>query len=97
MNKDETGIITTFDTREEADEWMIEMERQFPKYMKIRGVHIVENERLTNAELLSIAKDLLEEAAENIENCYGKEIPLTEKIRAFIGKIETGEGGRYLD
>lgn len=32
----------------------------------------------------AIMKNLLEEAAEEIENCYGRETELTEKIRRYI-------------
>lgn len=51
------------------------------------------NEILTGVELANIAclqiryrkaKELLEDAAEEIENCYGRETELSERIRSAI-------------
>lgn len=45
-----------------------------------------QNEQLKNkaSEEVMAYTELLEEAAEEIENCYGKDTPLTIRIRDFI-------------
>lgn len=40
----------------------------------------------TKMENLNTALDLLEECAEEIENLYGRETELTERVRDFVAK-----------
>ncbi|KAB3535655.1 hypothetical protein F8154_05855 [Alkaliphilus pronyensis] len=40
-------------------------------------------------ELLNEAKELLEEAREEIQNCYGRDIQLTDRILTFLIRFDS--------
>ena len=80
-NKDESAYHIDFDYEFDAERWLADHAKYFPEHTKENGLHIVEKEYISYSEKLT---NLLEQAVEELENCYGKDTELTIKIRKFI-------------
>jgi predicted nuclease with TOPRIM domain len=82
MDIKEDGYYLSFDNRHEAAEWLANEMKRFPQRVEKKGLHIVENERLTineKYEFLKQENESLKEAltklcnqCESTSNSLGK-------------------------
>ena len=83
MNKEEDAYYIDFDNEYRAKEWLKEQTEKFPEYVEKNGYHIVEKKYVSYTDELI---NLLQEAVEEIESCYGRDTELIIKIRNYINE-----------